>query len=92
MRRQNPLFLPDNLRRGGPLVRRVREVATRHDATPGAGGTRVGGRRPNVVVIPGARTVAQLEANVAAAELELGGAELDRLAAASARFSAAVGH
>ena len=45
----------------------------------------------NVVAIPGARTVAQLEDNVAAAELELSGAEMERLTAVAVRFEAAVG-
>jgi aryl-alcohol dehydrogenase-like predicted oxidoreductase len=38
---------------------------------------------PNVVAIPGARTLEQLESNVAAAELKLSPEERDRLAAAS---------
>ena len=44
----------------------------------------------NVVAIPGARTVAQLEENVAAAELQLSEAEMDRLTAEAARFELAV--
>jgi aryl-alcohol dehydrogenase-like predicted oxidoreductase len=40
--------------------------------------------QPNVVAIPGARTIAQLEENVAAADLELTADELERLGAASA--------
>ena len=38
---------------------------------------------PNVVAIPGASSVAQLEANVAAADLELSADELAQLTAAS---------
>ena len=44
----------------------------------------------NVVAIPGARTVAQLEENVAAADLELSEAEMDRLTGEAARFEFAV--
>jgi aryl-alcohol dehydrogenase-like predicted oxidoreductase len=44
----------------------------------------------NVVAIPGARTVAQLEENVAAAELELSGAEHDMLTAEAMRFELAI--
>ena len=40
-------------------------------------------RRPNTVVIPGARTVEQLESNVAAADLDLTDDEGDRLTEAS---------
>jgi len=42
-----------------------------------------------VVAIPGARTVAQLEENVAAAELELSRVEMDRLTAEATRFELA---
>jgi aryl-alcohol dehydrogenase-like predicted oxidoreductase len=44
----------------------------------------------NVVAIPGARTVAHLEENVAAADLELSEAEMDRLTGEAARFEFAV--
>ncbi len=86
VRRRNPLFLPDNLRRAGPLVECVREVATRHGATPAQVALAWLVRRPNVVVIPGARTVAQLEENVAAAELPLDAADDRQLTEASDRF------
>jgi aryl-alcohol dehydrogenase-like predicted oxidoreductase len=43
-------------------------------------------RRPNVVAIPGASSVAQLESNVAAAELELSNDDAALLTDASDRF------
>jgi aryl-alcohol dehydrogenase-like predicted oxidoreductase len=86
VRRRNPLFLPENLRRAGPLVECVREVATRHGATPAQVALAWLVRRPNVVVIPGARTVAQLEENVAAAELPLDAADDRQLTDASDQF------
>jgi aryl-alcohol dehydrogenase-like predicted oxidoreductase len=43
-------------------------------------------RRPNVVAIPGASSVEQLERNVEAADLELTDAEDDELTAASDAF------
>ena len=43
--------------------------------------------QPNVVAIPGASTVAQLEANIAAADLELTDAEDAQLTDESDRFN-----
>jgi aryl-alcohol dehydrogenase-like predicted oxidoreductase len=43
-------------------------------------------RRPNVVVIPGASSVSQLEANAAAADLDLADEDDRRLTEASDRF------
>ena len=48
-------------------------------------------RRPNVVAIPGASSVAQVEANVAAADLDLTDDEDARLTEASGRFSPVTG-
>ena len=45
-------------------------------------------RRPNVVAIPGASSVEQLEANVAAADLELSDDDDARLTDESDRFDA----
>ncbi|MGZ4274681.1 MAG: aldo/keto reductase [Solirubrobacteraceae bacterium] len=92
VRRRSPLFQPRGLQLAEPLLDALRDVAAAHAATPAQVALAwLIGQGP-VVAIPGARTVAQLEENVAAAELELSGPELDRLTAASARFSSAVGH
>jgi aryl-alcohol dehydrogenase-like predicted oxidoreductase len=48
-------------------------------------------RRPNVVAIPGASSVAQLEANVAAADLDLTDDEDARLTEESDRFEPRTG-
>jgi len=71
IRRANPNFMPENLRRVAPLLAVLRSVAAAHGATPAQVALAWVLRRPNTVVIPGARTVAQLESNVAAADLEL---------------------
>src|SRR5205085_2757135 len=71
IRRANPNFMPENLRRVSPLLAVLRSVAAAHGATPAQVALAWVLRRPNTVVIPGARTVAQLESNVAAADLEL---------------------
>jgi len=86
MRAARQLFLPENLERAGPLLDALREVAAAHGATPAQVALAWVIRRPNVVAIPGASSVAQLEANVAAADLELTDDEDARLTEASDRF------
>jgi len=90
VRRRSPLFRPRALRLAEPLLDTLRDVAAAHTATPAQVALAWLIAQGPVVAIPGARTVAQLEENVAAAELELSGPELDRLTAASAHFGAAV--
>jgi aryl-alcohol dehydrogenase-like predicted oxidoreductase len=85
-RRQNPLFLPENLQRADGLIRALREVAAAHGATPAQVALAWLLRRPNVVAIPGASTVEQLEHNVAAADLDLSEEEDRRLTDASDAF------
>ncbi len=86
VRRNNPLFLPENLERAGPLLDALREIAAAHDATPAQVALAWVVRRPNVIAIPGASSVEQLEANVAAADLELSDEDDARLTEASDRF------
>ncbi|MGH3665740.1 MAG: aldo/keto reductase [Egibacteraceae bacterium] len=86
IRRRNPMFLPDNLRRMQPLLDVLRQVAETHDATPAQAALAWTLREPNVVAIPGASSIAQLESNVAAAELVLAADEIDALDAAAAAF------
>lgn len=71
LRRANSLFLPENLARAAPLLDTLRDVAAVHDVTPAQVALAWVVRRPNVVAIPGASSVEQLEANVAAAALDL---------------------
>jgi aryl-alcohol dehydrogenase-like predicted oxidoreductase len=85
-RLNNPLFLPDNLERARPLIDAVREIATAHDATPTQVALAWVVQHPNVVAIPGASSVAQLEANAAAADLELSADDVARLTRASDAF------
>ncbi len=86
VRKANPLFMPENLRRAAPLIEALRDVAAAHDARPAQVALAWVLRRPNTVVIPGARTVEQLESNVAAADLDLTDDEDARLTAASDAF------
>jgi aryl-alcohol dehydrogenase-like predicted oxidoreductase len=86
VRAGNPLFLPENLDRASALLEALRDIAGAHLATPSQVALAWLLRRPNVVVIPGASSVSQLESNVAAADLELTDEDDARLSEASARF------
>lgn len=85
-RRNDPLFLPENLERAEPVIATLRRVAMVHDATPSQVALAWLLRRPHVVVIPGASTLDQLEHNVAAADLVLSDDDDEELTAASDAF------
>jgi aryl-alcohol dehydrogenase-like predicted oxidoreductase len=73
-----PLAAGDLARPGGPLDR----VAQRHDATPSQIALAwLLHRAPNILPIPGTRSVEHLEENVAAAGIELDGQDLAELSA-----------
>jgi len=76
-------FLPENLRRVAPLLDVLRRVAAAHDASAAQVALAWLLRRPNVIVIPGASSVAQAESNAVAADLELSDDEDAELTAAS---------
>jgi aryl-alcohol dehydrogenase-like predicted oxidoreductase len=86
VRANNALFLPDNLRAAGPLIDALRSIAAAHGATPAQVALAWLIRRPNVVAIPGASSVAQVEQNAAAADIELDDDEDGRLTAAADAF------
>lgn len=85
-RRNNPLCLPENLARATPVIEAIRRIATTHDATPAQVALAWLLAKPNVVAIPGASSVEQLERNIAAADLDLTEAEVAELTAESDRF------
>jgi len=87
----NALFLPVNHERAAGLLRVLREVAAAHDATVGQAALAWLIRSPSVVAIPGASSVAQLESNVAAADIELTDDEWQALRDAAVRFRPASG-
>jgi aryl-alcohol dehydrogenase-like predicted oxidoreductase len=88
VRRSSRLFRPAAFERAELLFRTLREVADARDATPSQVALAWTIRHPNVVAIPGASSVEQLEANAAAAELELAPDELAALAAGADSFAA----
>jgi aryl-alcohol dehydrogenase-like predicted oxidoreductase len=91
MRAMRPLFLPQNLDLAAELLDALREVAGRHDAKPAQVALAWLLRRPNVVVIPGASSVEQLEFNAAAADLQLTDDDDRQLSEASDRFQPLTG-
>jgi aryl-alcohol dehydrogenase-like predicted oxidoreductase len=86
VRTMNPLFLPQNLARAKNLLDALREIAKSHQATPAQVALAWVIRRTNVVAIPGASSVEQLERNAAAADLELSDGENSQLTTAANEF------
>ncbi|MFG3302163.1 aldo/keto reductase [Micromonospora chersina] len=91
VRRANPYFLPENLERGTELIATLREVADAHDATPSQIALAYLLRHPNVVAIPGASAVEQVERNAAAAEIDLADDEHAALVTAAHAFRPVTG-
>ncbi len=78
-RRMRRDFTAEGRRRLAPLVAALGEIASRHGATRTQVALAWLVARPNVVAIPGASSVEQLEQNAAAADLVLGADELAQL-------------
>jgi aryl-alcohol dehydrogenase-like predicted oxidoreductase len=86
-----PQFSAESLRRAASLMETLRQIAAAHAATPAQIALAWVIRRPAVVAIPGASSVEQLEANAAAADIDLSRSEYDALTAASERARLAGG-
>ena len=86
VRAANPYFLPQNLAAMAPLLDVLRDVADAHDATPAQIALAWVVHPPNVIAIPGASSVAQVESNVAAAGIRLADDEYAALTAAAEAF------
>jgi aryl-alcohol dehydrogenase-like predicted oxidoreductase len=82
----NKLFGTENLRRIEPLLQTLREVADDVGAKPAQVALAWLISLPNVVAIPGASSVEQLEFNVAAAGIELSAESRDALTTAARTF------
>ncbi len=70
-RRANPLFRQKNIAKAKPVLEALAAVAKRHGATLAQTALAWVIQGPNVVAIPGAKSVRQLEENAAAADLKL---------------------
>jgi aryl-alcohol dehydrogenase-like predicted oxidoreductase len=88
VRRRSKLFRPDTLERGAALFAALRQVADAHDATPAQVALAWVVRHPNVVAIPGASSVEQVESNAAAADLDLDDDEIRALSDAATTVTA----
>jgi aryl-alcohol dehydrogenase-like predicted oxidoreductase len=86
VRARNLLFSEENLRRAAPVLEALREIAAAHDATPAQIALAWIVHHPHVVAIPGAKSVAQVESNAAAADIVLGDAEFLHLGQAADHF------
>jgi aryl-alcohol dehydrogenase-like predicted oxidoreductase len=87
VRAANPLFGTENLRRVAPLLDTLRQVADAQDVQPAQVALAWLLGLPQVVVIPGASSVEQLELNVAAAALELDASSQAALTEAAKAFT-----
>jgi aryl-alcohol dehydrogenase-like predicted oxidoreductase len=76
VRRSNPLFTPAALEAAAPLVSLLQKIGAERGATPSQVALAYLISQPQVIAIPGANSIAQLEANVAAADIELSPDEL----------------
>lgn len=86
VRAVNPHFTPESLERSAPLLEALRRIAKGHDATPAQVSLAWLVQHPNVVAIPGASSVEQLEHNAAAGQLDLTSAEVQELDELSAAY------
>jgi aryl-alcohol dehydrogenase-like predicted oxidoreductase len=91
VRSANAMFLPENLDAARPLLDLLRDVASAHDATPAQIALAWLVHLPNVVAIPGASSVAQVESNAAAADIVLEADEHKALTAAAEAFRPVTG-
>jgi aryl-alcohol dehydrogenase-like predicted oxidoreductase len=83
LRRRRAAFSTQGRARAEPLIAALREVGTAHGATAAQVALAWLIRKPNVIAIPGASSVGQLEENARAADIELSEAENARLSEAA---------
>jgi aryl-alcohol dehydrogenase-like predicted oxidoreductase len=84
LRRRRSSFSAANRARLAPLIAALREIGVGHSATPAQVSLAWLIRKPNVVAIPGASSVLQVEENIAAADIDLSDEESSRLDSLSA--------
>ena len=92
IRRFNRHFSADALERMQPLLFTLERVAASHQASAAQAALAWVIAHPNVVAIPGASSVAQLEANVAAVEIRLSDQEIAELDYASDLYARSTGN
>jgi aryl-alcohol dehydrogenase-like predicted oxidoreductase len=87
VRKMNPLFLEENLERAAGLLDALRDTAATHDVTAAQVALAWLIHQPAVVAIPGASSIAQVEANAAAADIDLTDDEVAELTAQARAFT-----
>ena len=90
VRRMNPLYRPRALRLAAPLLDEIAAVAAAHRATTAQIALAWLIAHENVVAIPGASSIDQVEENAAAADIVLSAEEHERLTRVADRFDAAL--
>jgi aryl-alcohol dehydrogenase-like predicted oxidoreductase len=85
-RRVRRPFSTKSRERAQPIIRALGDIGAKHGATLAQVALAWLIRKPNVVAIPGASSVRQLEENVAAASLEISGDDDARLTALATAF------
>jgi aryl-alcohol dehydrogenase-like predicted oxidoreductase len=91
VRSNNSLFLPENIERGRVLLDVLRDIAAVQAVSPSQVALAWLVRKPNVVAIPGASSVEQLERNAEAADLTLTDDDNERLTRAAEAFEPITG-
>ncbi|MFX0123988.1 MAG: aldo/keto reductase [Candidatus Hodarchaeota archaeon] len=86
IRRRNRLFRNRNFERGELLLSLIKEIADDHQVTMAQIALSWVTRNPSVIAIPGAKNIAQLEANVGSTDFELTDDEIDRIKKALKEF------
>lgn len=86
VRRMNPLFVEENLQRAAGLLDALRDIAAAHDVSPAQVALAWLVHQPNVVAIPGASSVEQVERNVEAADIDLTDGQVADLTAQAHAF------
>lgn len=86
IRRRNRLFTKRNFKRGKELLGVIKEVSENHQVTMAQVALNWVVRNPSVVAIPGAKSIAQLEANTRSLDFEFSKAEIDRIKKAYSGF------
>jgi len=83
VRSRNALFSVQNQQRRGPFIEELCSVARAHGVTPAQIALAWLIHDPNVIAIPGAKSVEQVESNAAAADITLSDAECQHLRTAA---------
>jgi aryl-alcohol dehydrogenase-like predicted oxidoreductase len=86
-RAKKPRFSPEGLRAVRPVLDELEAAGRNHGRTMAQAALAWLLKDPNVVVIPGAKTLVQLEENVGGADWQLTQVELDRIEEAYAEYA-----